>query len=177
MASNNVLVLPDFSKEFVLETDASNYGVGAVLSQMHEEGLRPIAYWSKHLSIAQRNYSASERELLAVLLAMEHFRQCLYGRLFRVITDHQPLKSLMTAANPHPQLARWFDRISKFEFKIEYRRGRAHGNADAFSRLLDDQVTDEPESDMPDIVTSSTPSNSNVHLKTMIKNRTRTLKS
>lgn len=89
-----------------VEPVSENFSI-TLLSQLHEEALKPIAYWSKHLSKAQRNYSASEREMLAVVLAIEHFRQYLYGRQFRVISDHQPLKSLMTASDPHPQLARW----------------------------------------------------------------------
>ena len=97
-----VLLLPQFDKPFKLETDASNYGIGAVLSQQVPETgeWKPVAYFAKHLSKAERNYSASERELLAVVKSIEFFKQYLYGQIFTVVTDHQPLQWLMTVKNP-----------------------------------------------------------------------------
>ncbi len=71
------------------------YGVGAVLAQLEDAYWHPVAYFSKHLSKQERNYSTSEKELFAIVLAMEHFRQFLYGVQFVVITDHQPLKYIL----------------------------------------------------------------------------------
>jgi hypothetical protein len=97
LVSENVLALPDFSKEFVVEADASQIGVGAVLSQKIDRHYRPIAYFSKHLNKTEQNYSTSERELLAIVLAVEHFKEYLYGREFKILSDHEPLKFLATS--------------------------------------------------------------------------------
>jgi hypothetical protein len=137
LSGEPLLRLPNMDKEFCVEADASNFGVGAVLSQEYDKIWQPIAYFSKHLSKTQRNYSTSERELLAIVLAVEHFRQFLYGRVFRVLTDHQPLRSFLTMTDPSPRLARWLGRVNLFEFVIEYRKGKNHGNADALSRMAD----------------------------------------
>lgn len=135
LTSNNILTLPDFNKPFRLETDACNYGIGAVLSQEVDGHFKPIAYYSRHLSRREQNYSTSERELLAIVFAVEHFRQFLYGTDFAVLTDHQPLRHLLTTEEPAPRLARWINRLRQYRFHIEYRKGIANGNADALSRL------------------------------------------
>ena len=134
LSSDRVLAYPDFDKTFKLETDASNCGLGAVLSQQHEKTWRPIAFWSKHLNQSERNYSTIEREAYAIVLAVEHFRPFLYGKRFLVSTDHQPLKWLISLKNPSPRLARWVLRLRNFDFDIEYKAGLLNGNADALSR-------------------------------------------
>ena len=92
LASSPVLVHPDFDKPFVLFTDASNVAVGAILAQLDENKVdHPIAYFSKTLSKAERNYSVTERECLAVLLAIKQFRPFLYGTHFTIVTDHSSL--------------------------------------------------------------------------------------
>jgi hypothetical protein len=98
LVSENVLALPDFSKEFVVEADASQIGVGAVLSQKIDRHYRPIAYFSKHLNKTEQNYSTS-----AIVLAVEHFKEYLYGREFKILSDHEPLKFLATTDAPHPR--------------------------------------------------------------------------
>jgi hypothetical protein len=100
LTSEKILALPDFTKEFKLETDESNYGVGAVLSQTIDDKERQDAYFSKPLTKTQQNYSTPEKELLAIVQATEHFIQYLIGREFEVVTDHQPLKWLMSCAQP-----------------------------------------------------------------------------
>ena len=121
-----------------------------MLSQLIDKYLKPIAYFSKHLSKQERNYSTTEKELFAIVLAIEHFRQFLYGIHFTVVTDHQPLKYLLKIANPEPRLVRWIIRLSMFKFHIEYRKGCKNGNADAMSRLPveadedEDKQVDEP---------------------------------
>jgi hypothetical protein len=80
---------------------------------LYEGNLRPVAYYSKHLSRRERNYSVSERELLAVVLAIKNFHQMLYGTHFKVVTDHQPLRSLLTAPDLSNKLMRLLKEIRK----------------------------------------------------------------
>ncbi len=94
-----------------------------------------MSYFCKRLSKPQQNYSTSERELSAIVLAVEHFKQFLYGKRFKIITDHQPLRTLLTSDNMSARLARWLSRLQLFGFEIEYRPGKNHGNADGLSRL------------------------------------------
>ena len=86
-----MLILPDFSKPFKLDTDSSDFGIGSVLSQEMDGEDRPVAYFAKHMSKAERNYSTSENELLAIVKSMEFFKQYLYDKEFVLVTDHQPL--------------------------------------------------------------------------------------
>ena len=92
LTSDTILIFPDFTRLFRLETDACNYGVGAVLSQKRDKKYQPIAYWSRHLNKAQQNYSTIEKEALAIVMAVKHFRVYLYGQKFVIATDHQALK-------------------------------------------------------------------------------------
>lgn len=149
LTGNEVLIFPNFNDVFRLETDASDEGLGAVLSQKREDAWRPIAYWSRHLASAERKYSTTEKEALAIVLAVEHFRMYLYGQEFVVVTDHQPLKWLMTIKEPQPRVARWIVRLSEYQFTIEYRPGSVNGNADALSRWPADRVwvKDEDENE------------------------------
>jgi len=103
-----VLALPDFNKPFFLSTDASEYGYGAVLEQQQHDGnIRPIAYFSRNYTSAQRNYSTPEKELLALVMAIEYFHQYLYGKPFFIKTDHLPLTWIQTKKNTHARLERW----------------------------------------------------------------------
>jgi hypothetical protein len=106
-----------------------------------------VSYFSKRLSKPQQNYSTSERELLAIVLAVEHFKQFLYGKRFKIITDHQPLRTLLTSDNMSARLARWLSRLQLFDFEIEYRPGKNHGNADGLSRLALEPSTEADEED------------------------------
>lgn len=136
LISNTVLAHPDFSQPFILATDASKIGIGAILSQLHDGFERPIAYSSKKLTKAQSNYSATELELLAVVEGIKHFRCYLYGRRFTIVTDHRPLKWLMNLKDPTSKLARWSLLLSSYDFEIIHRQGRQHGNVDALSRAF-----------------------------------------
>ncbi len=126
LTNEPILILPRFNQPFVFETDACNYGVGAVLAQLRDAYWHPVAYFSKHLSKQERYYSTSEKELFAIVLAMEH-RQFLYGVQFVVITDHQPLKYLLTIIEPASRLLRWFNRLNMFSITIQYRKGIKNG--------------------------------------------------
>ena len=116
-----VLRFPDYKKEFTLTTDASNVGLGAVLSQ---DG-HPCCFISRTLNGAEQNYSTSEKELLAIVWATQRLRQYLLGRTFNIQTDHQALKWLHNVKNPSSRLLRWRLRLEEFNYNpIEYIRGR-----------------------------------------------------
>ena len=129
-----VLAYPVVDKDFILDTDASNFAVGGVLSQEHEGQEKVVAYFSKTLGKAERNYCVTRRELLAVVKSTEHFHHYLYGRRFLIRTDHAALRWLLTFKCPEGQVARWIERLQVYDFEIRYRAGRAHGNADGLSR-------------------------------------------
>ena len=101
--------LPD--APFLLDTDASNYAIGAVLSQIQDGEERVIAYYSQTLSRPQRQYCVTRKELLAVVKAVQHFHPYLYGQHFTVRTDHAALKWLLSFKNPEGQVARWIQRL------------------------------------------------------------------
>ncbi len=122
-----MFILPDFNQQFQVEADACNIGLGGVSSQLLKNFFRPVSYFNKRLSKPQHKYLTSERELLAIVFAVEHFD--FYMR-FKVITDHQPLRTLLTSDNMSARLARWLSRLQLFEFEIEYRPGKNQGNAD-----------------------------------------------
>lgn len=129
-----VLRFPDFSRPCTLATDASKVGVGAVLSQEFEGKEHPIAYASRQLNSAEQKYGATEQECLAVVWAVRHFRCFLYGRHFRIVTDCQPLKWLMSARDPSSRLARWNLLLQEYDFEVIHRAGTANQNADTLSR-------------------------------------------
>ena len=102
-----ILQYPDFSKEFVLTTDASNQGLGAVLSQGPIGKDLPVAYASRSLNKAESHYITSEKELLAIVWATKYFRPYLYGRKFKLVSDHKPLLWIMNVKDPGLRLMRW----------------------------------------------------------------------
>ena len=132
-----ILAYPKFERDFVLETDASVKGVGAVLSQQLDDGrLHPVAYASRSLSIAERNYSITELETLSVVWAVQHFR-ALYGHNVTVITDHSAVKSVLETPGSNGKHARWWLKVFGCgigQVKIVYRPGRENVQADALSR-------------------------------------------
>ena len=135
LVSAPILAFPDFTKTFVLDTDASNVGIGAVLSQVEDGRETVIAYASRVLSKAERGYCVTRRELLAVVTFLQQFRAYLLGRHFVVRTDHGSLAWLTNFRNPEGQLARWLEQLQEFDFDIVHRPGRKHLNADALSRI------------------------------------------
>ena len=135
LSSPPILSYPDFKKPFILDTDASNEGIGAVLSQLDNHGREyVIAYGSRLLSKAERNYCATRKELLAVVAFVTHFRPYLLGQRFQIRTDHGALKWLYCMRNPEAQVARWLEKLQEFDFEVIHRRGLKHINADALSR-------------------------------------------
>eukprot|EP00731_Ephydatia_muelleri_P015573 Em0008g1293a len=127
---------PDFTKEFVLQTDASDVGVGAVLSQLDEEGAdHPVAYYSRKLLAREQKYATIEKECLAIKLATQAFRVYLLGRPFIIQTDHRALEWLDRLRENNAKLSRWSIALQPFKFQVRHRPGKDNGNADCLSRL------------------------------------------
>jgi hypothetical protein len=133
-----VLAYPDFSEEagmFILDTDASDYAVGAVLSQRQNDGSeKVIAYGSKSLQGGELNYCTTRREMLALVKFAKHFWYFLLGKRFLVRTDNIALRWLLNFKDPSGQVARWLECLAEFDYEIQHQAGRLHGNADALSR-------------------------------------------
>jgi len=135
LVSRPILQYPDFSKEFILTTDASNQGLGAVLSQGPVGKDLPIAYASRRLNSAEVHYTVSEKELLSVVWATKYFRPYLYGRRFKVVSDHKPLVWVMNVKDPGSRLMRWRIQLAEYDYEIVHKRGTQNTNADALSRI------------------------------------------
>lgn len=135
LITSPVLIYPNFKQTFIVTTDASDYAVGAVISQGDIPHDRPIQYFSKTLGPAQINYSVIEKELLAIVWAIENFRHYLYGREFLIVTDHKPLIFLFGTKNINSRLHRWKLTLMEYQFKIIHREGTQNVVADALSRI------------------------------------------
>ena len=133
LASPPILSFPQFDRTFVVDADASQEGVGAVLS--HLDDGRVIAYASRVLTKAECQYCATRRELLALVWSVRQFRAYLWGRRFVVRTDHSALRWLRSFKDPQGQVARWLEILAEFDFDVIHRPGLRHGNADALSRI------------------------------------------
>ena len=129
-----ILAMPTDNDEFVLDTDASDTAIGAVLSQRQGGIERVVAYASKSLCKRERNYCVTRKELLAIVHFLKYFKQYLLGRQFRIRTDHAALTWLRHTPDPIGQQARWLEQLEEFHFAVEHRPGTRHGNADAMSR-------------------------------------------
>ena len=134
MTSPPILSHPLHEGMYILDTDASDVAIGAVLSQIQDGTEKVIAYGSKSLSRTQRNYCVTDRELYAVRYFTEFYRCYLLGRKFLVRTDHQALRWLFSLKNPSSRIARWIESFGEFEFEVEHRAGNKHSNADGMSR-------------------------------------------
>ena len=119
---------------FILDTDASGEAIGAVLSQIQEGKEQVLAFGSRCLSAAERNYCVTRKELLAVVYFMCYYKHYLLGSEVTVRSDHGSLRWLKEMKNPTGQVARWIERLAPFHWKIEHRAGKQHTNADAMSR-------------------------------------------
>lgn len=135
LTNDPILQYPDFSKDFLLTTDASNLAIGAILSQGPIGSDKPIAYASRTLNTSEINYSTIEKELLAIVWATKYFRPYLFGRKFKIITDHKPLQWVMSLKEPNSRLTRWRLKLSEYNFTVIYKQGKMNTNADALSRV------------------------------------------
>jgi len=143
-----VLAYPNFEVPFILETDASAAGLGAVLAQKQpDESIRPIAYASRTLVPHEKRYGVTEMEGLGVVWAVKHFRPFLYGHRCELYTDHQALKSLLNTPQPSGKLARWGMAIQELDIHIHHRPGKHNENADALSRYPTQQPMSDDEQD------------------------------
>jgi transposase InsO family protein len=136
LLSDKILSLPDpNNREFILDTDASDYALGAVLSQLQNEDERVMAYGSRCLNGSERNYCVTRKELLAVVYFMVYYKHYLLGAHVLVRSDHGSLQWLKTMRNQSGQISRWMELLSPFHWTIKHRPGVSHANADALSRM------------------------------------------
>ena len=146
LISADVLALPNEEGTFILDCDASDKAIGAVLSQIQDGHERPICYASQLYDRHQQNYNVTRKELLALVTFVKKFRQYLLGSPFLVRTDHAALQWLKKTPEPIGQQARWLEILEEFDFTIEHRPGSKHCNADALSRRADQVSIQEPQS-------------------------------
>lgn len=175
LASSAVLTHPDFKSDapFILDTDFSGGGIGAVLSQVQNGLERPIGYAAKRLLPAESNYSSSKGELLAVIFAINHFRYFLAQRKFTLRTDNAALKWLRNMKDPRGIFLRWQATIAAYDFIVIHRAGTAHQNADALSRVTHSEQLTREETDellMDERLTAIVP-----HQNKEVKNRSKAL--
>ena len=145
--SPQVLALPQKGLQYSVDTDASIYGVGCALFQIHENGVRrPIGFWSRTLTQSERNYSATERECLAAVFAVKTLRPYLLYDHFDLHSDHAALQWLFKIEDPSGRLMRWRLRLAEYSYDIKYKKDASNHHADAMSRLATLSPTN-PESD------------------------------
>ena len=125
---------PDPSLPVILDTDASNIGIGCVLCQVEQKREKLVAYGGRSLNKSDKNYFTTRKELLAVIFAFKIFRTYLLGREFQLKTDHAALKWILNVKKLEGQCARWLESISEFQPEIVHRPGLKHNSADVLSR-------------------------------------------
>ena len=136
LCSSPILCSPDFIKPFFLQTDASERGVGAVLSQRDDDGYdHPISYFSRKLLPREQRYSTVEKECLAIKLGVQAFKVYLLGRKFTIQTDHRSLVWLDRLKEGNSRLTRWSLALQPYDFEVTHRAGNTNQNADALSRI------------------------------------------
>ncbi|XP_033739131.1 uncharacterized protein LOC117326489 [Pecten maximus] len=135
MVSAPVLSMPNFEEQFVLQTDASDIAIGAVLTQKQASEEHPVAYLSRKLLPRERNYATIEKECLAIVWAIESMAHFVSGTNFVVETDHNPLVWLNQVRDKNQRLLRWALALQQYNFCVRYRKGKDNANADGLSRI------------------------------------------
>lgn len=141
LTSGDILVYPDFTKPFLLTCDASDFAIGAVLSQGEFGKDRPIHFASRTLNATEERYSASEKELLAIVWGLKNFRNYLYGHKVQIYTDHQPITYDLKSKNANKKLIKWKSFINSHDHQITYIPGKTNVVADALSRIQVNSLT------------------------------------
>lgn len=150
-----ILKFPNFAKPFELTTDASNYAIGAVLTQDKQ----PVCYASRTLNEHERNYSTTDKEFLAIVWAVNYFRPYLWGQKFKIKTDHLPIKYLnkkYSGKEFSQRTQRWLLKLQEYQFEIEYLKGRENKVADFLSRIPAEQEINVPEESIEDLSDNAT---------------------
>lgn len=129
-----VLAHPQFDQPFLVYTDASDFALGAVLAQNFELGERPIAYLSRGLSDAEKNYTTTEKECLSAIVALKRWKPYLQAAKLTLFTDHAALLYLLNYPSPTGRLARWYFELSQFSLDVRHRPGKGNVVADYLSR-------------------------------------------
>lgn len=152
MISAPIMACPDYDRPFFLQTDASNIGVGAVLYQIEDDNEKVIAYSSRKLNHAEKNYTTTEKECLAIVWGIKKNLEFLEGIPLTVITDHIALKWIFRLPNPTGRLGRWVLELRNHDFDIQYRKGKMNVVPDALSR---EPLSIEDDKDMEFIACST----------------------
>ena len=124
----------DFSKPFILTTDASGYAIGGILCQGKIGKDKSISYASRSLNENEKKYDTYEKEALAIVYCVTYFRPYLYGRKFTLITDHKPLVWFQNSKDPCSRVTRWKLKMAEYDFDVTYKAGKTNINSDALSR-------------------------------------------
>lgn len=137
MSAQPILALPNDYRDYEVEMDASDYALGGILSQKQLDGTyHPLAYISKALNHTERNYEIYDKEMLAIMHALDQWRQYLLGAKskFKIFTDHQNLQYFRKLQKLNRRQARWASELADYDFKLVHRPGKLNGKADALSR-------------------------------------------
>ena len=161
LTSTPLLAFPCLKEPFILYTDASQFAMGAVLAQVQDGKERAICYASRSLSKSQTKFSATRRELLALVTFTRHFRQYLLGQKFTIVTDHSALQWLHSFKDPHGITARSLEKLAPFDYEVRHRPSKSIGHADGLSRFPPNSInaieTDVPstsiQNEIPEVTT------------------------
>jgi len=136
ITSAPILIIPNHYDKFRLETDASEYAIGGILSQQQNNQWKPIAYLSKLLTLTERNYEIYDRELLAIMVALQHFRHYLIGtrQEFEIWTDHTNLQYFKKSEKLNHRQACWLTELQEYDFTLHHIPGKSNSKADILSR-------------------------------------------
>ena len=127
-------MFPDFSKPFIVTTDASGYAIRGILPQGPINQDRPVAYTSRTLNAAEVRYDTYEKEALAIVYSVLQYRLYLYGRKFTLVTDHKPFFGFRSCKDGNARVLRWRLKLAEYEYDVVSEVGKTNANADALSR-------------------------------------------